>query len=410
MTASAPASALTFTLNDTGGAGMGTQARAGFEAAAYYWSSVLNNNANVTLNIGFSSLGGNILGQTGSSSAVALTQDIYTALAVNRAGALDVQAVSSLKALTTVTTGGNAGLKQLAMTVNRTASQNTIPIVGFQALSDRNTRLDADGSGNNVALAVNTANMKALGLTLDANGDPFDTPDGDITFNSDFGFDFDPTDGITTGFSDFIGVAIHEIGHALGFVSGVDIYDYYTYDIAAVGNNNINKQSYLDQFAIGSVLDLFRYSAAGNVDWSTSPTSKYFSINGGVSRFNGNANFAEGVYNGDGDQASHWKAPTAAPFCSGLIGIMNPYLCDSTGAIITGDDLAAFDAMGWNLNFDVLANPGYTFTTAQAYSQYQATLPAVVPEPASWAMMIGGFGLVGGAMRRRQATSRTVAA
>jgi hypothetical protein len=25
-----------------------------------------------------------------------------------------------------------------------------------------------------------------------------------------------------------------------------------------------------------------------------------------------------------------------------------------------------------------------------------------VPEPASWAMMIGGFGLIGGAMRRRR--------
>ena len=30
---------------------------------------------------------------------------------------------------------------------------------------------------------------------------------------------------------------------------------------------------------------------------------------------------------------------------------------------------------------------------------------AAVPEPATWAMMIGGFGLVGGAMRRRRATT-----
>jgi hypothetical protein len=27
----------------------------------------------------------------------------------------------------------------------------------------------------------------------------------------------------------------------------------------------------------------------------------------------------------------------------------------------------------------------------------------MVPEPATWAMMIGGFGLVGGALRRRRA-------
>lgn len=30
---------------------------------------------------------------------------------------------------------------------------------------------------------------------------------------------------------------------------------------------------------------------------------------------------------------------------------------------------------------------------------------AAVPEPATWAMMIGGFGLIGGAMRRRRATN-----
>jgi hypothetical protein len=30
--------------------------------------------------------------------------------------------------------------------------------------------------------------------------------------------------------------------------------------------------------------------------------------------------------------------------------------------------------------------------------------PGPVPEPATWAMMVGGFGLVGGAMRRRQRT------
>lgn len=33
---------------------------------------------------------------------------------------------------------------------------------------------------------------------------------------------------------------------------------------------------------------------------------------------------------------------------------------------------------------------------------------AAVPEPATWAMMIGGFGLVGGAMRRRSSVNTTV--
>ena len=34
-----------------------------------------------------------------------------------------------------------------------------------------------------------------------------------------------------------------------------------------------------------------------------------------------------------------------------------------------------------------------------------ATVTSGVPEPATWAMMITGFGMIGGAMRRRKATA-----
>lgn len=42
--------------------------------------------------------------------------------------------------------------------------------------------------------------------------------------------------------------------------------------------------------------------------------------------------------------------------------------------------------------------PGGSITTGEA--------PAAVPEPASWALMLGGFGLVGDALRRRKAAPR----
>jgi hypothetical protein len=61
------------------------------------------------------------------------------------------------------------------------------------------------------------------------------------------------------------------------------------------------------------------------------------------------------------------------------------------GLVANGDwTLAVFDtapidggsiAGGWSLNF---------------------TTTAAVPEPAAWGMMIGGFGLAGGALRRRK--------
>ena len=49
--------------------------------------------------------------------------------------------------------------------------------------------------------------------------------------------------------------------------------------------------------------------------------------------------------------------------------------------------------------FETIADTAITATTA---------IPAAVPEPATWLMMIGGFGLVGGAMRRRSKVRTTV--
>ena len=68
----------------------------------------------------------------------------------------------------------------------------------------------------------------------------------------------------------------------------------------------------------------------------------------------------------------------------------NPYL----GRAITGR------AQGANLDeltFNQVVNGSQDLT-------FSATI-AAVPEPASWALMIGGFGLVGGAMRRRTRVS-----
>lgn len=52
---------------------------------------------------------------------------------------------------------------------------------------------------------------------------------------------------------------------------------------------------------------------------------------------------------------------------------------------------------------DPIANPGgwYTGGWSPAHMEYTAVFGAV-PEPASWAMLIAGFGLTGAAMRRRR--------
>ncbi|WP_354278497.1 PEPxxWA-CTERM sorting domain-containing protein [Sphingomonas trueperi] len=67
------------------------------------------------------------------------------------------------------------------------------------------------------------------------------------------------------------------------------------------------------------------------------------------------------------------------------------------------------DAIGWNVNVNVLANGGYKFTTrdvVQAWAAAGGAVPAPVPEPANWVMLMLGFGVIGAAMRYRNQTQR----
>lgn len=360
LSTASPASALTIQLNDIGGVS-GSPAALGFQVAAKYWESVFTNDATIRLDVGYSKLDPGVLGSTGSTLYTYLDiSDYQSLLGATGDSALDAIAVANLAPLS-ATGSVNAlvpgYLDPVAMTgIDVTAPNRTAP----------------DGLEISNTMAVSTANLKALIGDFGYMG-----ADGEVQFSSEFAFDFDPRDGITAGTYDFVGVAVHEIGHALGFLSGVDDFDY----------SNGYEGSVDDAWWAYS-LDMFRYSEPGQLDWTVG-TDSYFSIDGGVTRLGG---FSTGSQNGDGWQASHWREPNVA--CTNFLGIMNPYICNGVGDSVTALDLALFDAIGWNVNFDVLSDPDYEFTTAQ--------MRGLVPEPSSWALMILGFGLVGGAVRRRR--------
>jgi hypothetical protein len=275
-----------------------------FTAAANRWSAVLADNITVNVQIGFSSLGPFIIGQTGSEFAEYTYTDTVTALGNRRTSADDYSAHAAL---------------QPGPSYNRIINHTSNNPNGANSTTPYLNQMNRVG--------MTTANAKALGLL-----GPTATLDGLIRFNSDLAFDFNPADGISFGHFDFLGVVAHELGHALGFVSGVDDIDY-------LGG------AYPDSTFSSNLLDLFRYSTtslgfgAGVTDYTADTRDKFFSLDGGQTSI---ALFSNGVTYGDGRQASHWKDNLG-------LGIMDPTAFPGELLVIGENDRRAFDALGYTL-------------------------------------------------------------
>ena len=313
--------ALTFNFTTSTG---NAQADAAFAAAAQRWSSLFTDNVTINVYRGFSALGAGILGSTSN------TQANYAYSAARAAFVADATSSDDATATANLQPGSSFGLL-----LNRTSNSPN-------GAGSATPYLDNDGDANNINLRLSNANAKALGLLSGTNA----AQDGAITFSTSFTWDFDPTDGITAGAFDFVGVAAHEIGHLLGFVSGVDVLD--------INSPPVNGPFADNQFTFVSPLDMFRYSslsdASGVIDWTADNRTKYFSIDGGTTSL---TTFSTGRNFGDGNQASHWKDSLG-------IGIMDPTAARGELLAISALDILAFDVIGWNLQIqtDTVPEPG----------------------------------------------------
>ncbi|MDQ1469731.1 MAG: hypothetical protein QOJ99_1211 [Bryobacterales bacterium] len=309
--------------NFTLGSGIanGDQVYNGFTQAASRWSSIFTDNVTINVTIGFVSLAPTVLGSTSLTMGTVLDSSFKAALGMDAKSADDATAVAHLQP-----SGSNEFI------INHTNECNNCTSV----------YLSNGSKYDNLHETVSLAEARALGLYSSTNS----VSDGSISFNSDFAFDFDPSNGITAGSYDFVGVATHEIGHLLGFFSTVDDYD--------ICGSTLNCITSRPNSAISenedapSVLDLFRYStgsAFGTVmDQSADTRAKYFSIDGGLTM---GPLFATGKNFGDGRQASHWKDNLG-------LGILDPTAAQGELLGISQNDIRALDVIGW----DVVPEPG----------------------------------------------------
>ena len=200
------------------------------------------------------------------------------------------------------------------------------------------------------------ANLKALGaMDLDAQ---LGARDARIDFNSAFTFDFDRADGTTPGTIDFQSVAAHELGHALGFFSGVDFVD----------------EGFT--FAVPTPLDLFRFPD-GSADDPTSTeqftAARRSQLPGSPDVFDDltvEHRMSTGFSRGDGRQASHWKDDQLTGV---YVGLMDPTRSPRTILELTDADARAMDLIGWDLVTNGTTTSSVTVTSTT--STTSTTLP-----------------------------------
>ena len=151
-----------------------------------------------------------------------------------------------------------------------------------------------------------------------------------MTLNTNFNWDYDPSNGILASRWDFQSVLVHEVGHALGFTSGVDF-----------RNNDIE------------MLDLYRFQRTdGSGDYNPDDFAE-FQTTPRTADFNNpnddaNSDLVTIEYrmeDGTPRQASHFRDNLG-------IGIMDPTLGANQSFypdFFRTADLDMFDAIGWDV-------------------------------------------------------------
>lgn len=249
------------------------------EASASYFGSILKNQLNVSITVGY----GQVPAFDGSGSRTlpngAIGESYYS---------LQPMSYSPLRA---------ALLASSSSSADSSAYQN-LPVV--------------DPAPDAHQFWLTSAQYRNLGFGA--------TPDGidaAVGFSNTASFDFDPSDGISSGSYDFQAIVKHEFSEVLG-------------RLLLVGTTAIDSQ-----YPAYSVLDLFHYSAPMQRQWTTGSSAGYFSIDSGQTIQN---IFNDGT---DGGDAGDWRSGPATDDAGDAFsntGVLN---------VFSQADINALDLVGW---------------------------------------------------------------
>jgi hypothetical protein len=291
-----------------------------FQTAAGLWSGVLTDDIQVNLALNFTTLSPSLLTSTQINTAPFTYADFRPALFDDIQSNDDASVYQHLQK--DVSDGQAFNLLLNRALLNPGDSSSATPY------------LDNDGDDNNQTIQMSLANAKAIGFEVDAEVFPTDAT---ITLNDAVSWDANPQDGIDNDKYDQVGIALREIGRALGFVSGVDVLD---------SNSPPHAGPFGDyQFANVTPMDLLRYSSDsvaqgdGVFDWTADNRTKYLSLDGGATSL---AELSTGVNFGDGNPAGNWKAGQNT-------GVMNPSPAQGQNLDLSIADLRVMDAIGYNV-------------------------------------------------------------
>jgi hypothetical protein len=262
-------------------------APAAFAACEAYIESFFSDPITITVNVSFQVLSPGVLGSTGSSYGYVS----YTGARAQIVGDMD----------------GSDTLQSFL------PSGSTCPV----RYQNNQTVTNED------RVFVTFANWKAMDGVISG-------ADANMTLNSNFAFDYDPSNGIGANQYSIQDIVIHETGHAMGFTSGVDF-----------------------RFRDIETLDLFRFQRTDGTNDANPDTTAEFQVRPRRCSFNfpnddHNSDLISAEFrmsDGNPYQASHFREQTPN------IGLMDPALAPQQTfypAFYSTADVAMFDAIGYD--------------------------------------------------------------